>query len=312
MFRSLKLGTAFGIDVYVHWSFPLLLLAVAFLNQGGGSLTVLFGIALVLLVFGCIILHEFGHALVARHYGIMTRDITIYPIGGVARLEKMSEKPWEELMIAVAGPAVNVVIALLLTVLLCASLLITRGSLAPLADLVWAQESASLGTLVARASFAQVLLVGLIISNLFLVLFNMIPAFPMDGGRVFRALLAAVIGHLPATEVAAALSLVLAVGMSLTGMGVIQVPFLGANPMLIVVSMFVLLAGQQELAAVRYRVALRNAPPVDVLPAYGRPVQVSAAPPEPGFSGFTWDRAAGFWIEWRDGRPVHACHVPHP
>jgi hypothetical protein len=137
----------------------------------------------------------------------------------------------------------------------------------------------------------------------------MIPAFPMDGGRVFRALLAAVIGLLPATEVAAALSVVLAIGMSLAGMGVIVIGSWHPGPMLAVVGMFVLLAGQQELAAVRYRAALRNAPPVDVLPAQ---VPITVSPPEPAFSGFTWDRQAGFWIEWRDGRPVHACQIPHP
>jgi Zn-dependent protease len=213
-------------------------------------------------------------------------------------------------VIAVAGPAVNVVIALVLTLLLFGSFLVVRGSLASLENLLVQQESVPLSTLVTHTSFAQVLLISLIASNLFLVLFNMIPAFPMDGGRVFRALLATFIGHLPATEVAAALSVILAIGMSLAGMGLIKIGPWQPGPMLTVVGMFVLFAGQQELAAVRHRAAARNAPLLEAMAAHVHvPV---AAPPEPGFSGFTWDRRAGFWIEWRDGRPVHACHVPHP
>jgi Zn-dependent protease len=306
MFRSLKLGTAFGIGVYVHWTFPLLLILVMYLGREGGSLGSLFMLVLVLLLFGCIILHEFGHALMARRYGIQTRDITIFPIGGVARLEKMSEKPWEELLIAVAGPAVNVVIALTLGVLLAGTFyLMNRGPM-PLASMLL-QPDRSVDHAVAQYGFVRVLLANLLFANVMLIVFNMIPAFPMDGGRVFRALLASVIGHLPATEVAAGLSVLLAAGMGL--LGIFQMTQT-TNPMLLVVSMFVLLAGQQELAAVRHRVAMRNAPPLNVLPAH---VHLPAAvPPEPGFSGFTWDRRAGFWIEWRDGRPVHACHVPHP
>src|SRR4051794_10904135 len=112
MIRSWKLGTAFGIGVYVHWTF-LLLPAWVLLNglgSGGVSLAT-YLLTLVAAIFGCVVLHELGHALMARRFGIDTRDITLYPIGGVARLERMSERPWEEFWIAGAGPAVNVVIA---------------------------------------------------------------------------------------------------------------------------------------------------------------------------------------------------------
>src|SRR5262245_18366280 len=114
MLRSWKLGTAFGIGLYVHWSFLLLPAYVVFNAWGASAGQLLFLLGLVLAVFGCVLLHELGHALMARQFGIGTRDITLYPIGGVARLERMSEKPWEEVCIALAGPAVNAVLAVLL------------------------------------------------------------------------------------------------------------------------------------------------------------------------------------------------------
>src|SRR5262245_15173673 len=114
MLRSWKIGSAFGIGVYIHPSFWLLpLLTVLYARSGGPGLMVL-ALALLGAVMGCVILHEFGHALAARAFGIRTRDITLYPIGGVARLERLSDRPLEELLIALAGPAVNVVIAALL------------------------------------------------------------------------------------------------------------------------------------------------------------------------------------------------------
>ncbi len=128
MFRSWKLGTAFGIGVYVHWTFILLPLLV-FLNSAElGSLAItLYLLVLTLAVFGCVVLHEFGHALMARHFGIPTLDITLYPIGGVARLARMSERPWEEFAIAVAGPIINVLIAGVIYVVLKLSVFFDPG-----------------------------------------------------------------------------------------------------------------------------------------------------------------------------------------
>src|SRR5438270_520462 len=162
--RSWKLGTAFGIGIYVHWTFLLLAAYVLMSNfdLGGIDLAV-YSVGLLLAVFGCVVLHELGHALTARQFGIPTQDITLYPIGGVARLERMSERPWEEFWIAVAGPAVNVAIAAVL-----AGLLAATGAY-PRSDGLLADGLA--------ASFLPALLY----SNVLLVGFNLLPIFPSDG-----------------------------------------------------------------------------------------------------------------------------------
>lgn len=301
MLRSFKLGSAFGIGVYVHSTFLMLLIYVAVTNNSAGLAITAFQLAAVVGLFTCIILHELGHALMARRFGIATKDITLYPIGGVARLERMSDRPWEEFWIAIAGPAVNVVIV--------GSLLLFfhfKG-----VDLDNGRRLAALGGLRPEMFDYPLIenwLIFLAIGNTMLVLFNMIPAFPMDGGRVLRAALSPILGHLRATEVAAALGLMLAVALGLWGLGV-----LGEDqhmqPVLVLVSMFVLLAGQQELAVVRYRAAHGGAWPGDQSAAESQTVDPSALPTEPNYSGFTWDPRAQAWIEWREGRPIHACFL---
>src|SRR5262249_51734265 len=186
---SWKLGTAFGIGIYVHWSF-LLLAAYVLFSKGtqGGWAFALFSVLFLFAVFGCVVLHELGHALMARAFGIGTRDITLYPIGGIARLERMGEKPWEELCIALAGPAVNAVLAVLLSLVLV-------GAGAWGGFLTSPDEVAGLG--------GMGFLFDLLAANVMLGLFNMLPAFPMDGGRVLRALLSWPLGRLQATEIAA-------------------------------------------------------------------------------------------------------------
>jgi Zn-dependent protease len=175
MGMSWKLGQVAGIDVFLHPTF-LLLLAYVGMTQGGiGS------ILLVSSVFGCVLLHELGHALMARRFGIATEDITLYPIGGVARLRRMPRAPGAELLIALAGPAVNLLIVLALT---------TVGSLGLLGS-SWSP------------SLLGMFLEELILINLGLALFNLIPAFPMDGGRVLRALLSGWLGRTRATMIAA-------------------------------------------------------------------------------------------------------------
>ena len=215
MLMSWKLGRIFGIETYVHSTFLLLLAYIAFFE--GGVVNAL----LVAAVFGCVLLHELGHALTARRFGIETVDITLYPIGGVARLARMPRAPGAEMLVALAGPAVNVVIFGLLTGLL---------------EVVPAGTSALDALAVSFvARLAQI--------NLMLALFNLIPAFPMDGGRVLRALLSSRLGRVRATFAAATLgrALALVAGLYfLTHEAFLQV-FLAA---------FIYMAAQQELAQV--------------------------------------------------------------
>src|SRR5512137_359868 len=168
---SWKIARFWGIDIYMHATFLLIVLWVGFSYwvQLHSWEAVLGGVLFILALFVCVVLHEYGHALTARRFGVMTRDITLYPIGGVARLERIPEKPIEELWVAVAGPAVNVVIAAVLF-----AALVATGGLPPL-------RTINLST---SSFWLRLLLV-----NVILVVFNIIPAFPMDGGRVLRALL---------------------------------------------------------------------------------------------------------------------------
>jgi Zn-dependent protease len=228
---SFKLGRMFGIDVRVHVTF-FLLLAYVGLRQGfeekslGAALD---GMLFLGLLFGCVVLHEFGHSLMARRYGIATRDITLLPIGGVARLERMPDKPWQELWVALAGPAVNVLIAIGLGL----GLWVSGGSFS-LED-----ESGGLA--------GELLMV-----NLFLLGFNLLPAFPMDGGRVLRALLAMRLPYARATRIAAIVGQGMAVLFGLAGVFM--------NPMLILIAVFVWAGAAREAAATRMKSALDGIP----------------------------------------------------
>jgi Zn-dependent protease len=195
-----KVGTFAGISVYVHTTFLMLIAWVAFAHwQTGHSVSAAVqGVAFVLALFGCVVLHEFGHALTAKRFGIKTRDITLLPIGGLARLERMPDDPRQELWVALAGPAVNVVIAVALFVVLPVT-----GTFAPLSTL-----SVTSGSFLER----------LMIVNVFLVAFNMLPAFPMDGGRVLRALLAIRMDYTRATQLAANIGQGMALAFGLIGL----------------------------------------------------------------------------------------------
>jgi Zn-dependent protease len=285
MFRSFKLGTAFGIGIYVHWTFLLLPAWVFFANlELVGWLMGAYAVAVVLAVFGCVVLHELGHAMAARRFGIPTRDITLYPIGGVARLERMSEKPWEECYIAIAGPLVNVVIAGLLWGFFLVS------------DVV--------GRVVSLPPLGLMFLYHLMFINVGLVLFNLLPAFPMDGGRVLRALLALRVGRLKATQVAVYVGVVLAVGMALFGL---VGPESFRSPFLPIMAAFVYLAGQQELAAVAQREEFRRQE------EYGFPHQdrwnsgadfEAQSQPRRDARVYLWDERSGRWVEQPPLRPV--------
>lgn len=229
-----KLGTFAGIDVFIHATFLLLIGWVGFSHwlENNNWLDVLSGIGFILVLFLCVLLHEYGHALTARKYGIKTRDITLYPIGGVARLERMPEKPIEELWVALMGPAVNVVIAAGLF-----TLLFLTGGLVPLTELG-----------VASGSFLERVMV----VNISLVLFNLIPAFPMDGGRVLRALLAMRMDYVRATQVAASIGQGLALVFGFVG--------LFSNPFLLFIAFFVWIGASQEASAVQMKNVISGIP----------------------------------------------------
>lgn len=231
---SWKLGRFAGIDVYIHATFLLLIGFVGFSywQQEKTYSAVLSGIGFILALFLCVVLHEYGHALTARRYGITTRDITLYPIGGVARLERMPDDPRQELRVALAGPAVNVLIAAVLL-----AWLFFTGALPSVASL-----SVTSGTFLER----------LMLVNATLALFNLIPAFPMDGGRVLRALLATRLEYTQATHIAAVIGQGVAVVFGFIG--------LFSNPFLVFIALFVWIGAEQEASMVRMKTSLGGIP----------------------------------------------------
>ncbi|MGX9179826.1 site-2 protease family protein [Mesorhizobium sp. BHbdii] len=216
---SLNLGTIAGTTVRVHFTFLLLLVWIWLTHYRiGGTPAAWEGVAFIIAVFACVVLHEFGHIAAARYFGIGTPDITLFPIGGVARLERMPEEPGQEFVIAVAGPLVNVAIAALIFALL--------GGSAGVEQMAGIEDP--------RMNF----LARLAGVNVFLVLFNMIPAFPMDGGRILRAALAARLSWSRATQIAATIGQGLAFVFGFIG--------LFYNPLLIFIGIFVYLAAAAE------------------------------------------------------------------
>ena len=229
---SFPLGRIAGIPIRCHVTFFLLVAWIA-VNAGlftGQLRQALLAVALLLLVFACVVLHELGHALAARRYGIRTRDITLLPIGGLARLERMPEKPSQELVVALAGPAVNVVIA--------TALGIAMGGL-PHPFLDGLNRSA-----LPESLFAL---------NVLMVLFNMVPAFPMDGGRVLRALLAMRLPYARATAIASSIGQFMALLFGVAGA-------FSHNVMLMFIALFVFLAAGEERTVVETRASIQGLP----------------------------------------------------
>ncbi len=229
-----KIGTISGIPIYIHSTFVLILLWIGYASasRGQGLIATVMAMIFVLILFGCVVLHELGHALMARRYDIRTRDITLLPIGGLARLEKMPDDPRQEFWVALAGPAVNVVIALAIFVLLGFQGLSQPG----------AQLSLTAGPFLERIMRV----------NIFLVAFNMLPAFPMDGGRVLRAVLAMRLEYSRATRLAANIGQGMALLFALFGL--LYYPFL------VLIALFVWIGASQEAGIVQVRSALAGIP----------------------------------------------------
>ncbi len=279
MFGSLRLGKFFGIDTYVHGTFWLLPLFILFGGAAGGDVTGAAGeVLFVFALFGCVVLHEIGHALAARYYGVRTRDITLYPIGGVATLERMPEKPHQEIVIALAGPAVNLMIAAGLFVGILGGTTAFPGSLA-------------LSALDPLDSFV----IRLMEVNVGLLLFNLIPAFPMDGGRVLRAVLALGMNRLDATKAAVGVGSVLALAGGVYGL-------YEHHYMWTFVAVVVYLLGQAELAGVKAQAARRRWREERADDDDG--VRVVDVRPSNTFSGLVWDARRRVWVEWQGGVPV--------
>jgi stage IV sporulation protein FB len=235
---SFPIGTVAGTVVRIHLTFLLLLLWIGGTGYAqGGAEAAVASVVFIGLLFLCVLLHEFGHVFAARRYGVRTPDITLLPIGGVARLERIPEKPAEELVVAAAGPAVNVVIAALLFLIL--------GGI-PSIDAT-AVESPGHGIL-ERLAWVNVMLVA----------FNLIPAFPMDGGRMLRAVLAWRMGHVKATRIAAAIGQAVAFGLGILGL-------FGGNPLLVFIALFVYLGAAGESQAVQMRDVGRGIPVGDAM-----------------------------------------------
>jgi Zn-dependent protease/CBS domain-containing protein len=230
---SLNIGTIAGTAVRVHVTF-LLFLGWIFVASyvAEGQQAALSGLLFMVLLFACVLAHEFGHIFMARVFGVATPDVTLLPIGGLARLERIPEEPYQEFLVAIAGPLVNVAIAFALIAFVGARL--------------------NVGDLSAVESTKVAMVDRLASVNLFLVLFNMIPAFPMDGGRVLRALLATRMGYIRATEIAAFIGQGFAFLLGFVG--------LLWNPMLIFIAIFVYLAASSEAHSVALRAMSRGVP----------------------------------------------------
>ena len=233
---SWQVARVAGIPVRVHATFALFIVWIFVVSLTGGQDLgrAAQGAGTVLAIFACVVLHELGHALVARRYGVKTRDITLLPIGGVARLERIPEKPSQEIAIALAGPAVNVIIALALVPIVLPMFSLAQSARATAELLNWFP---------ARLFFVNVMLVA----------FNLIPAFPMDGGRVLRAALASRLDYVRATQIAAGVGQGIALLFGFAGLRF-------GEPMLLFIALFVFIGATQESAAVQMRSGFAGVP----------------------------------------------------
>jgi Zn-dependent protease/CBS domain-containing protein len=241
MKHSLILGRPFGIKVAVHWTFLLIIAWVIFLNlqQGANTQQILFSVLFILAIFICVVIHELSHSLTARRYGISTKSITLLPIGGLADLQKMPEKPREEFAVSVAGPLSNIVIGLVIMLVL----LVT--------------DNLNLSSTYFQSITGKNFFIVLMFANLMLAVFNLLPAFPMDGGRIFRSLMAMYFSREKATYVAMNIGKIFALGLAILGVFV--------NPFLIFIAIFIFIGAQKEYEQIRYTSVLTGYHVQDVL-----------------------------------------------
>jgi Zn-dependent protease len=234
---SWRLGRFAGINVYVHATFLLLIawLVLTEWRQTHSTRAVTGAVLFILSLFACVVIHEFGHALAARYFGIATRDITLLPIGGVSRVERIPDDPRQESCIALAGPLVSLAVAAAIRFFLWA---------------VYAPTPMSQMLLLASWPEIYQFVVQLMVANGVLAAFNLLPAFPMDGGRIFRALLARRMDYSRATRIAANVGQGMAFIFAFVGMF--------GNPFLVLVGLFIWIGAEQEAVAAKIRVALRG------------------------------------------------------
>jgi Zn-dependent protease len=242
MLRAYKVGHIYGVDVNVHPTFGLVLVWAVWqwgFSSSRGAGAFLLGMLLVALVFASVLLHELGHCAMAQQFGIRVLDITLWPFGGVARIEQMPAQPRSEFLIALAGPATNLAIAVaLVPIVLLVGVLAGRDALFSTSDPLTMLTPATLVTYV-------------VIVNLFILAFNLLPAFPVDGGRMLRAALTPAIGRESATSIAVAAGLVFAIIFVILGIW-------QRNPVVIVLGLFVFFAAQAEARVERVQSAMRR------------------------------------------------------
>jgi Zn-dependent protease len=288
MTRPFTIGTLHGSALRLHWSWPLLPVGVAIYSfamlpwrEAAFHVLVLLG------AYICVGAHEGVQLLAGRRFGVGTRDVTLYPFWGVPRLNRLSDRPWQENYIAATGP---VTFALIATAI--------GGGLALAGAGVSSPQEAPAPSF--TAYFAQ-----LFWANVLLGVLHSLPVLPLDAGRIFRATLALTTSRTRATEVAAALST--GGALALLGVAIIWLQ----SPLIGVTAVLLYLGAQEDLGTTRYFAAIRHAPdelthgPAAMVPM-DQVVTPDCRPREPNFNGFTWNAQARLWIEWRDGQPVSA------
>ena len=238
MKANLNLGSVSGIKIVVHWTFFFLIAWIVFseLKHNSNTSSIIFNLVLLLAVFVCVVLHELGHALMAKHFGIYTQKITLLPIGGMASLERIPESPKQELLITLAGPIINIIIASILYLII------------PVNQIMELNFTESFEFL--SAFTLQNFLFYLYIVNVGLVIFNLIPAFPMDGGRILRAILAMNMNRVKATQTASSIGQFIAVIFLLLG--------LLYNPFLVLIALFIFLGAYGENKIVQHLALLKG------------------------------------------------------